>query len=131
MSDGELTVPDQHDCTEVLYEYRDVIEGAYLELLSGIYTQDCDRRITTVIGLGGVLNADHTLCADLRLTIDAVLAGRDVSTITIDDFKKIASRSPDWLRTQGLSASWRNAAYDARSRCPVVVGSTEAIYPPP
>jgi hypothetical protein len=66
MSDGELPIPDQYDCAVVLYEYQDVIKAAYLGLLAGVDTKAEDKRIRTVIGLGGVLNADHTLCADFR-----------------------------------------------------------------
>lgn len=116
MSDGELPIPDQYDCAEVLYEYRDLIKVAYLGLLTGVYTKVCDERIRTIVGLGGVLNADHTLCADLRRVIDTVLDGRELATVTIDDFKKIASRSAEWLRTQRLSPPWVSAAYNTRAR---------------
>jgi|SRR5208283_987786 len=116
MSDGELSIPDRYDCAVVLYEYQDVIKAAYLGLLTGVYTKTGDKRIRTVVGLGGVLNADHTLCADLHRIIDAVLDGRELATVTIDDFKKIAWRSAEWLRTQWLSTPWASAAYDTRTR---------------
>ena len=101
---------ERYSCSNVLFEFKDVIWAAWGQL--GPTGLPIDPRLQTVVGLDGVLNPDHSLCAPLRRVIDAVLDGRAIETMTHSDFLKIASRSSEWLGTPRLSISWSSAAYD-------------------
>jgi hypothetical protein len=108
---GELSEPEIYDCAAVLISFRDLIIEAYNGWLPP------SNRVNTLIELGGIVNADGTICKRFREVCGEVIGNREFEHIVSPDFLRIAARCHEW-RSLPLGRLWSTEAYKSRSSPP-------------